>query len=274
MAEPTREICSHWSTLIASAVKALAAILALAISTDCLSADRYDLVKIEYDSLKQESAAPLCRTLLQRLNAERYEPPMTCRRKFDPQYSYLETPDWQPLDSNDSIAAALALERSWAERGPRSDVQRRFAALAAKVHKNAEMGRLRAWQARFNFGSNGERVRVVLISRGNYQIDGQCYYDTRFGVLLPDGFKVDARYKNLSPYHGELFFYGGTTYIGVWSNVPSATLHDRIGPPNRHRGYLLIQTIRPPGPHGPASAFDTVCQVGYGHGTNGNGKDR
>jgi len=246
----------------------------MVFATHCLAADLYRTVKIEYNSLTRESAAPLCEALLKRLNAGKYEAPMACQREFDPRHSYLGTPNWAPLGDHESVQAALALERSWAERGPANEVERRFTNLAAKVHKIDLAGKLRAWQAQFDFANNGEQVRVVLVSRGEYKLDGQCYYDTRFGVLLPNEFRVDERFKNLSPYNGELFFYKNTTYIGVWRNVPSATLNDRIGPPNRYRAYLLAQTIRAPGQYGPASAFDTVCQIGYKRRNVSDGKGR
>jgi hypothetical protein len=231
----------------------------------------YELVRGPDNPLVREEQAPMCRELLKNLNELKYEPPMTCRRKFDPMYTYFPVPDWKPLDDKDALQAALALERSSAEADPSRpprEIDSRFEEYSARVRKIAAAGQLQAWEAKFGLVENGEETRVVLASYGKYEAEKQCYYDTKFGVLLPDRFEADKRYRNLFFAGGEPFLYKGTTYIAKWRNVPSATLFDRVGPRGtRHRGYLLVQSMfwlkgHPSGQE-VAGAYDTVCQIGW-----------
>jgi hypothetical protein len=230
----------------------------------------YELVRGPDNPLVRDEQAPMCRELLKNLNKSKYEPPMTCRRKFDPMYTYFPVPDWKPLDDKDALQAALALEKNSAEGNPPrppTDFESRFAEYSARVRKIAVAGQLKAWEAKFGLVINGEEARVVLVSYGEYKGDDECYYDTKFGVLLPDRFEADKRYLSLFLGGGEPFLYKGTTYIAKWINVPSATLFDRVGPHRRHRGYLLVQSMfwLPKGHplDEVAGVSDTVCQIGY-----------
>lgn len=229
------------------------------------AAEPYVLVRSEFNIIEQTSAAPMCRALVKRLNEIKYEPPMTCRRKFDPLYAYFPVPDWKLLGDEEARQAALALARSWARKGAPEKFESRYLQVASEVEKVIAAGTLRAWEAKLDIAKTGERVRVVLVSYGEYKLRDWCFYSTKLGVLLPDKFEVDERYRHLSPYKGELLLYRGNTYIAVWSSVPTGTLSDPVGPRGERReGYLLVQSINAPDVHGPANAHDTVCQIGYG----------
>ncbi len=192
---------------------------------------------------------------------------MTCRRKFDPRYQDFSIPDWKPLSDEDALQAALALEKARAEKGPPTETVTRFAKTRAMVERAAASGELKVWEARFDIAHNGEKVRVVLVSNG--ECGAKYKYsenDPTFGVLLPDKFEADPRYRNLTHYPGDLFLYKGTTYVAKWSNFPGSTLNDRIPPPRHHRGYLLVQSIYWSTLTGEqAGPYETECQFGYEH---------
>src|SRR5437773_1714716 len=126
----------------------------------------YQLVRGPDNPLVRDVQTPMCRELIKNLNEFRDDPPMTCRRKFDPKFTNFSLPNWKLLDEHDAIQAALALERGLAQKGPPAEVEKRFAEYREKVSKTAAAGQLKAWQATFNIVNNGEPVRVVLVSNG------------------------------------------------------------------------------------------------------------
>ena len=234
-----------------------------------MAARPYALVLGPDNPLEREVQAPMCRQVLKSLNELNYEPPMTCRRSFDPTYTFLTVPEWKTLNDSEALEAAFAWEKNWAEGGPLSQVESRFATNSSRVKRIAQAGELKAWQATLDLVKNGEARRVVLLNYGQYKYEEQCFYDTKLGVLLPDRFEVDKRYKNLSIGDGEIILHNQTAYIAKWSNVPSATQFNRAGPRGRHKAYLLIQSMYwlKEGQGGPvggaAGVYDTVCQIGY-----------
>ena len=218
---------------------------------------------------ERKAQARMCRAVVKKLNQTKYEPPFTCKRKFDPHYSYFPVPDWKPLSGADALQAALAREKIWAAGGPPKEFESRFAQNSARVRKLAETGQLKAWEATFDIVKNGEQARVVLLYYGEVKVENECYYETHLAVLLPDRFEADKRYDRISVADGEIIIDKGTAYIARWKNVPSATRNNRAGPRGPlHQGYLLIQSLywAPKGPavEEGAMVYDTVCQISYG----------
>ncbi len=234
-----------------------------------VAARPYTLVLGPDNPQEREVQAPMCRQALKSLNELNYEPPMTCRRSFDPTHTFLAVPEWKTLNDSEALEAALAWEKNWAEGGPPSEVDPRFATNSSRVKRIAQAGELKAWQATLDLVKNGEAPRVVLLNYGQYKYEELCFYDTKLAVLLPDRFEVDKRYRTLSLSGGEIILHNQTAYIAKWSNVPSATLYNRAGPRGRHKAYVLIQSMywlkagQGGTEGGAAGVYDTVCQIGY-----------
>jgi hypothetical protein len=235
-----------------------------------VAARPYVLVLGPDNPQEREVQAPMCRQVLKSLNELNYEPPMTCRRSFDPTYTFLAVPEWKALNDTEALEVALAWERNLAGRGPPSQIETRFATNSSRVKRISQAGELKAWQATLDLVKNAESPRVVLLNYGQHKYEGQCFYETKLGVLLPDRFEVDKRYSNLSIGGGEIILHKQTAYIAEWSNVPSATLFNRVGPRGgKHKAYLLIQSMywlkagQGGTVEGAAGVYDTVCQIGY-----------
>lgn len=210
----------------------------------------------------------MCKELLHSLNGTRTESPMTCRRDVSSSDAGFRIPSWLPLSDTDALKAALALEHARAKRGPPEQFYERYTKARLKIEGAAREGRLKAWETALDIAQNGEDVRVVLVSNGECGNEYKFSWgDPVLGVLSGREFKVDARYRNMSPTSGDLILYKQKPYIAVWSNVPSATLSQPARPAGPlYQGYLMIQSIywSPHSGNGSAGVADTVCQFSYG----------
>jgi len=212
----------------------------------------------------------LCRDLERNLNRFKDEPPQVCRRKFDPAMKDFRMPGWRKLSPDEARRAALAIVPSGFRKfhGPNAPVVKK---LEQQVEESAAAGKLEAWEARFDLARSGERVNVVLVSRGKcHSENNYSDMDPVYGVLLSASFEIDERFDGLSGLDGDIFSYRGLPYIANWRNTPSAVGRGDPGPKQNHHGYLMVfDTFWLKPGHGASHDGGTagrkgpICQIGY-----------
>jgi hypothetical protein len=214
---------------------------------------------------------PLCRDMEKNFNEFKNDSPMVCERKFSSKYKDFRRPDWRLLPEEHAVQAAIAIERVRLSRGPVKMFESSVAKETKEIKEAVALGKLKAWEGRFDIARNGERSRVVMVVRGmceGWTEEWSNPGEPRIGILLEHKFEVDDRYKDLSILDADIFLYQGVPYLASWATFPSA-IGREPAPPKRHRAYVHAWDIfwlkHETGTYerGVAGFKGPICQIGY-----------
>lgn len=230
----------------------------------------------------------LCRDLVKNFNEFKDERPMLCERKFSPKYKDFKKPNWKALDIEQNFPLILAIKRESGAIMLPEHLEKMMSQYEIEVQERIKQGKVFLYEANFDIAHSGEKVRVVMVndycdpaSLERVLLEDPALtmadpaqpivVDPAVAIMKPGSLEGDARYKNLSSFRGDVFFFQGRSYLAQWSIFPSA-IGRSPGPSKKHNGYILV--YEPFWLVQQATAFPRTsagyngtltCQIGYKH---------
>lgn len=210
----------------------------------------------------------LCNDLVKNFSQFPDSPSMACERKFQPNFPNLQQPIWKELSADDSFELGIKLSKRLLSYVGWPDYDMKMKTADSLFRSEANEGKLKAWEARFDLAQSGENVRVIKVTRSRCKAEEDLQsYEPVINVLTEHGIELDKRYESLLANYGDILLYDNHAYLHIWERYPSA--RGRIPPPpKRHQGYVLVYEInwsKPIAgvPTGAAYTGNLICQIGY-----------
>lgn len=210
----------------------------------------------------------LCNELARNFSQFPDKPSMACERRFQTDFPNLRQPAWKELSADDSFILGNKLSKRLLSYVGWSDYDKKMKTADSLFRSEADSGKLKAWEARFDLARSGEKVRVIKVTRSRCKPEDELQsYEPVVNVLTEHGLKLDKRYESLLANYGDILLYDDQAFLHTWERYPSARGH--ISPPKkRHQGYVLVYEInwseaRFGALTGAAYIGDLVCQIGY-----------
>lgn len=214
----------------------------------------------EYFLIEREKY-PLCQELVENFNTFKDEPPMVCKRKFNPDFKNLKLPKWEEINASEYFNTIKRLATDEKFQSMDNNVIEQY-------KLKMEKGIIKLYRAKIDINFDGHVNTVYRMK------ERDCDPVKGFSYSRPGGYRYFAEQnfpdkkhqKGLGNFNGRvyggIFLYKGRPYLHEWMQQP-LFLSDRSraveGPSPRIAVYEPSQSYR----FTESYAVTPVCEIGY-----------